>query len=217
MTLDVLRNQFEARYVFESKRRKQEPEHINDGMIALFMSEAIGEVENELGILKYSEDISVTAGTDEYTLSSDYGQFDQVKFVVGTNEPIWLEPVTKEKIDAYNSLSGTTTKFSIYPTGNDYKIKIYPSSSSDGTLTVYYRPHFNLYEPNGTQTWGTFDGTDFSTTLKLPDKYALPVVYHMLTQVFPDMYDKYYSVLMSKKTTVSTNKTKINWRLNGVP
>jgi hypothetical protein len=84
-----------------------------------------------------SANISIVAGTSEYTMPTDLLKFRLVEIISGTQQNKTLWPLDLNEKNRYSAdLYGAPCRYSIY----DQKIRLHPEPSGSDTLKIWYVP-----------------------------------------------------------------------------
>jgi hypothetical protein len=211
MTIKELRDLFYAQYSLQSQLRKMQKIEIADKMLSFFISAAQQDIQRRLSVVETSTTITLGTSSNLYALPQTFGK-QKHAYVGGDRleeKPIiWAEEQAVDGNDGYwyaIKISGHTPY-------------IYCPISS-GTLTIIYHPDLSYYQPSvsASQTWGTFDGVVYSGNLILPNRYNMAILYHILSQIFPDylmMYEKELKSLRESRQFSDTNT--LGYSLGGV-
>lgn len=211
MTLKEIRDVFLVRYKRLSQQRQQPFDHIGDAEIALYLSVAQQDIQRRLSVVETSTDITLDSISNLYALPITFGK--QKHAYAG--QTILQEISIKEAEQA--TLGGNS--------GAWYAIKVTGHSAyvfcpmTSGTLTVVYYPDLNYYQPSlgASQTWGSFNGVVYSGNAILPDRYDMAIIYHMLSNIFPDhlaLYEKELKSLRESRQFSDTDTLK--YTLGGI-
>jgi len=211
MTIKELRDIFYAQYSLQSQIRKMQKIEIADKMLSFFISAAQQDIQRRLSVVESSTDITLGTVSNLYALPSTFGKQKHV-YISGyrlEEKPIvWAE---KSNIDGSK--------------GYWYAIKVSGHTPyiycpiQSGTLTIVYHPDLSYYQPSvsASQVWGTFDGAVYSGNLLLPDRYNMAILYHILSQIFPDYYMMYEKELKSLKESRQFSDTDtLGYNLGGL-
>lgn len=209
MTLAELKDQFNALYSIECKKRAIEKIPLGNKEIAFFISSSQQDIQRRLAVVTVSYDITLT-GTSLYDLPSNFGNdlTATCAGVVLAKKPVkWMRELIAQ------SLAGDY--YSIYVSGNTQQLL---TTVTSGTLTIYYHPDFNYYRPSlgSSQDWGNFSGIAYSGKLLVPDRYDMAVLYRMLGFLFPDYLTMYEKELRSlRESRVGSTEDAMNWSFGG--
>lgn len=216
MTITEVRNAFERKYRLACAKRGASPIDFGNGEIALMISEAQQKIVNELKIIETYADISLTVQTEFTTFSmpSNYGEIKGNPTIDGAK----LDIVNIDEIPKTGDIgSGKPSKIAIYYDGTGYVCAVDPTPSQTYTLRIWYYTNTLFYSPSGatSQNWGSFDGEVFSGNLKIPDKYVIVLLEHMVSQIFDDNYPKFVEELNSLRAKSGNTMSGIKYNLGG--
>jgi len=211
MTIKELRDLFYAKYSLDIQLRKMQKIDIADKMLSFFISAAQQDIQRRLSVIESSTDITLGTTTNLYALPVTFGK--QKHAYIGNNrleeKPIiWAEQANVSNISGYwyaIKISGHTPY-------------IYCPISS-GTLTIVYHPDLSYYQPSvsASQVWGTFSGVTYSGNLLLPNRYNMAILYHVLSQIFPDYLSLYEKELKSLRESRQFSGTDtLGYNLGGL-
>lgn len=211
MTIKEIRDLFSAQYSLQCQIRKTQKIEIADKMLSFFISAAQQDIQRRLSVVESSTDITLGTTSNLYALPMTFGK--QKHAYVG-DTPLQEKPIVWAE---QANLSGDI--------GYWYAIKIQGHTPylycpiTSGTLTIVYYPDLSYYQPSlsSSQVWGTFDGVTYSGYLLLPNRYSMAILYHMLSQVFPDylvMYEKELKSLRESRQFSDTGT--LGYNLGGV-
>lgn len=209
MTLNEIKNQFNALYSLELQKRKLSKIDLGNKEIAFFISASQQDIQRRLAVVTVSYDITLD-GSSVYNLPSNFGN-DLTAVVDG----VTLEKRSVKWLRELMSASLSGDYYAIYVSGNTQQIL---TTVSSGTLTIYYYPDFNYYRPSLTsaQDWGTFDGIVYTGKLLLPDRYDMAILYRMLAFVFPDYLAMYEKELKSlRESRVGSTEDHLMYSFGG--
>lgn len=193
MTLQDVRDIFINDYKIECVKRNVKEISFNEKQVYLMMHRGLKEVQRKLNILESSTEISLVNGTQTYSLPSDFGNQINVK-VLYESSPLFLTEVSKDEIDRTIS-DGEPLLYAIYFDGNTGKIKLYPTPTNSGTLTITYYKKIVNYSPSS-------DSIDLTETIPLPDEYIELVIIYMLSLLFDDKLEQFtYQARQSKRVS----------------
>ena len=203
MTLQEIRDAFEARYKVECFKRNVKQLELDDKLIALFMSEAQQDIQRRHRVVRTSSSVTITSGSG--TLPSNFGRIIAVKY-----DDDFLEQKPYQELLDYQLTTSDSDAlvYAIDQTGATATILVYPTGVT--SVTVYYYPEYLYYQPSGdtSQEWGSFSGTAFSGSLNIPVRYAMAVQYYMLSQLFDDIERKYEREMGSLRESQLINRPK---------
>lgn len=209
MTLAELKDQFNALYSLECRKRTLEKIPLGNKELAFFISSSQQDIQRRLAVVTTSYDITLD-GSTTYALPSNFG--NDLTVVVGETT------LAKKSVKWLRELvagGSSGDYYSIYVSGNTQYIL---TSVTAGTLTIYYHPDFNYYRPSlgSSQDWGTFDGITYSGKLLVPDRYDMAVLYRMLGFVFPDFLTMYEKELKSlRESRVGSTEDQLMYNFGG--
>jgi len=208
MTLQEVVDSFEVMMKLEFLKRGKTPIAVGKKMEALWLSQALKDIQRKVKELSTYQDITLVTDTFEYALSADFGSIIMIEIAGGDK----LDIVSIENLEqraqngnaqqsssspSYDPTTGiTATAGAVYFKGTTAPA---PYIRFDGTPAVnpriwYYKNWF-LYSPAGVaaQDWGSFDGFAFSGNFVLTDDYVGAVHEYMLSKIFDDrllLYEK---------------------------
>ena len=215
MTIGDILNAFEVDYKLGLSLRPNVREanfRSNLNFMYRMFAKAQAEIQRKLLPLQKSSEISLVAGTAEYDLPSDFGVHSSVKSTVFGSDMFLKEIAIDDLGQLVTSYpSGETNYFGIYAPSGTHKIKVFPTPTNSGTLTVYY--YVKLLN------FGAADTIDLTDTFVLPDDYAEGVILFMLNDIFGDdlSYAKYREKLDSLKgSRVVSMDTNLTYDIAGL-
>jgi hypothetical protein len=198
MLIRELRDMFVTKYSLECQLKGISKINIGDKVLAFFISAGQQDIQRRLQVVQSSVDIPLGSSSpryvsaNTYSLPSAFGKpisaYVDGKDLLEQKALSWLE----REIASGN----TGYYYAIKPSGNSSQF-ICPLNS--GTVTLNYYPDLGYYNPSvsATQDWGTFNGMTYSGNLILPDRYAMAMLYYMLSQVIPEYLGMYGKELKS--------------------
>lgn len=203
MILQELIDAFRADIFLQSKLRQQPEITLLDKQIALMLSKTCSEIQRKFGIIELSMPISAIVGTSQYALTSSVMNIKEV--MPGKN--CFRELIEKSTawFDKRIAVSGNPEFYTVLYSSAIPQLWIYPTPIIADTLTVSYKPNFNLYSPSNnstTQDFGSYLSTGFTGDTVFPTQYDNLLLLGMMKQVYPDMqadYTKEAIVLLSKQ------------------
>lgn len=211
MLIKELRDLFYAQYSLQSQLRKIQKIEIADKILSFFISAAQQDIQRRLSVVETSTNITLGTTSNLYALPMTFGK--QKHAYIGANQLTEKPIVWAEQAD----LSGDT--------GYWYAIKIQGHTPyiycpiTSGTLTIVYYPDLSYYQPSvsESQVWGTFDGVTYSGYLILPNRYNMAILYHVLSQIFPDYLMLYEKELKSLRESRQFSDTSaLGYNLGGI-
>ena len=191
MLISEIVNIFNAKLALECQLRKTQKIDIAEKMLSFFLSAAQQDIQRRLAVVESSTTITLGTSTNLYALPQTFGK--QKHAYIGAYK-LEEKPITWAEQQELDSNEGYWYAIKI----SGHTPYIYCPISS-GTLTMIYYPDLNYYQPSvsASQVWGTFNGSVYSGSLILPDRYNMAVLYWMWAQVFPDYYMFYEKELKS--------------------
>ena len=212
MTIQEIRDLFNAQYHLQAQLRKIEPVIIPDKLTASFISQAQQDIQRRLLVVETYTTLSLNTTSDYvYSLPTNFGKHKHA-FIGDTLLTERPERYIREQI----AIGNTGDWYGIYQSGNTQRL-ITPHTT--GTLTLFYYPDFHYYQPSlsSSQDWGIFNGVAFTGDLMLPDRYDMAVLYFMLSQVLPDYWALYEKEIKSLKgSRISSVDDSLGYELGGV-
>lgn len=203
MTLKEIRDSFLAEYEIETQKRDTKPLTVNDKMIALWMSEAQQDIIDRLGMSKSFVDVVISPGTNTYSLLVDFGRIEKIML---SGKP--LQCRSMKEIDSTGpSGDGVPSYYAIYY-DEGYKLVIAPEFTQGATIRIWYVINTNYYQHSigANQSWGTFDGSDFTGYTKMPEKYGILIKFYLLSKVITE-FKEYYEMELMKMKQISASET----------
>lgn len=202
MNLQELRDSFLAEYEFESKRRNQEPQPIPEHLVALWISEAEQDLCDRLKLTKTYQDITVTSGTNSYSLPTDFGIVISVDLGGIRLDYRELERLVNESDDS----TTPTRYYSVYY--DDFmRVILNPMPTETVTMRVWYYGIPEFYRATGVpaQSWGRFDGDSYIGNLAVPAKYAKTLKMYCMSKALGGSYvEQYEYEVMKHKQILGT-------------
>lgn len=194
MLIQEISSAFLTRYKRISFQRDLKVQQLNKAEIALMISEAQQDIQKRLDVIIGSSGITLYSGYSAYNLPNDFGK---LKFAMIGN--LEVDIVSDYTLLTTQPSTGNPIKCAVYNDGNIPKLVVYPVPTETTTLYIYYSVDTNYYQPTqpNPQNWGSFNGTEFSGKLLLPDKYDRAVNLFMLAQFFDDYELKYRDEILS--------------------
>jgi hypothetical protein len=189
MTLQEIRDIFVAEHKYESQKRGLKYIEVPNKLIVSWIAEAQQDIVQRIKPIKTYQDISITVGSTDFELNSNFGTPVLAKFgdADGT-----IGDTIVDLVDVTDLLTGdnnTETKAAIWwdAANSAYYIKV-PTPASAYTIRLWYYSDTLWYSPSGSvaQDFGTFDGTTFTGNIKIPDKFQMAVKFYMLGKAFND-------------------------------
>jgi len=211
MNVQEIRDTFLMRYQRLSRQRQQKAEIIPEKEIAWYISAAQQDIQRRLSVVESSKDITLGTTSNLYALPVTFGK--QKHAYVGSTSLV-EKPIEWAEKQGVMSQSGYFYAIKI----SGHTPYIYCPITS-GTLTIVYYPDLSYYQPSlgATQVWGSFNGVAYSGNLVLPNRYSVAIIYHMLSQIFPDYLPLYEKELKSlRESRQFSVEDTLNYNLGGL-
>lgn len=229
MTTKELKGQFDFYYGLECKKRQVGQINFGDQEFLLMYSVAMLEISDTLKMLRDFVTIAVTPVTvyTEYTLANDYGGFIKAEWFDASGNFVGTIPeLPYEEINTGDNRSQQPTGIIIFADSSSYKAVLSPLPSVAGSVKLHYMKVTDLYAPSKgiTQITPTSQvnvsiGVDHTnvTIAGIPDRFLQGAIYHMLMQIFDDMYPKFQNwIYRMKANRTGTKKQSTTYRTGGL-
>lgn len=190
-----------------------------------WINQAVTDIAVVAKPFETSVDVSVIAGTSEYTVAATIIQIDRCYYLpTGSSQAIPLSAKHWEKMDEMwgswqNISSGDPYTFSTFGYSPNLKVKLYPVPSRAGTLRIYHRA-----APAGIVE----DETTDNSTLGIPDFWTEAIVYYVEMrarrkdgqtnwQEAMQLYNEKRQQIMEHDAMMSTREFVHDYAAGGVP
>lgn len=212
MLSSELRDLFTASYKVECQKHNTKEVFLPDKLIASWMASGQQEICDRLGVLINYYDIYYEPVTEyqTYDLPEDWGKLirtePELKIVdIGVVETHVEEGDTLE--------TGDINSIAIYNDGDGWKCALSPLPTTSDHVRIWYYPNPQNYSPSkSAPDLGSFDGSTFNGSLKLPDKYQQLLLFYMLGQCFMDIKMEYEERISRERGNLgSTQKQEIEY------
>lgn len=212
MTLNEIRDDYVRSMQREFWKINREMPPMIDKAIAMEMSEAFQDIQRRHNVLQGYTTLSLVDGVNVYDLPSNFGKMKKAMY-----SNMSLDEVPFNEFISLVDAEGQPTTFTMYPSGNTQQIAVYPKPDDSYTLYVYYYLDLGYYSPSGDaqQDWGNFDGSVFSGSPKLPDRYNRAIKNYMLGLYFPEWMNAYERELASLRESRVTSLPKRKYSMGG--
>jgi hypothetical protein len=185
LTATECRNLFVVGYKIECQKNKMKELDFPDKIIASWMSSGQQDIADRLKILITYVDVAYTPVTSftKYDLPSNFGSLLRTEpelKIVDVNE-------MNSYVQSGNNLQiGVPQQVAVYHESTGYHLVLGPLPNSTNTIRVWYSINPGMYSPSAAaaQDWATFDGSTFTGSLKIPDKYIDLLILYMLGKIF---------------------------------
>lgn len=192
MTLSEISDSFKLQYKFESVKRNIPYVELAEKHIALYISEAQQDLASRLKIIETYSDITLSTGTYEYSLPANFGSLIRIEDLSGVH----LEIVSINDIASLGTIAvGTPSRASVYYNGTAYKLRVDTAPAGSEALRVWYNADTFIYSASGgqAQSWGAFDGMNYSGNLKIPARYEKAVILYLLQKAMSPLDNNYFA------------------------
>jgi len=203
MILSELIDAFRTDLFLQSTLRQSKEIILIDKQIALMLSKTCSEIQKKFGVIELTMSVPIVIGTNQYALTSSMMNIKQV--MPGQNCVRGLVKKSTDWFDKQIAANGNPEFYTVLYSSAIPQLWIYPTPIIADTLTVSYKPNFNLYSPSNnstTQDFGSYLSTGFTGDTVFPTQYDNLLLLGMMKQVYPDMqadYTKEAIVLLSKQ------------------
>ena len=209
-TMQEVFNAVKIKNMRECERRKIPEGHIGNGEFYLFYDLVVDEIHRALNIVDITTEIAVTPVTvfTEYALPSTYGAFRSARLIFSDTQTDLVLVDINEIPYAGTPAQGTPTRLAIYTKidGLSYAT-LSPVSGFTGTLHVRHKYITPIRAGNEA-------GADLSPSITIPKQYTHLLLHGIMAQLFPDMEQKYYTLLGDASKDRSTPvKATTNYQL----
>ena len=213
LSIREIRDNFVTEYKLLCTIRNVNEISIGDKVLASWIASGQQEICDRLKVIMKPYDLYYDAMNEFFTygLPDDWGGLigtdPQMEFDNAMNLPTIAQP-------GYTLEKGDVRKITIYNDGNGYRVILSPLPISSGIIRFWYTVNPLHYSPSAgsSQDWGSFDGSTFSGSLPLPDKYKDLLVLFMLGKCFGDKKQEFEFRLESfKGNSASKGKDEIKY------
>lgn len=212
MTLNEIRDDYVRSMQREFWKIGRDMPPMIDKSIAMEMSEAFQDIQRRLNVLQGYSTITLEDGVNVYDLPSNFGKMKKAMY-----SNMQLDEVSFNEFITLVDAEGQPTTFTMYPSGNTQQIAVYPKPDATYTLYIYYYLDLGYYSPSGDaqQNWGNFDGSVFSSTPKLPERYNRAIKNYMLGLYFPEWMAAYEREVASLRESRVSSLPKRKYSMGG--
>lgn len=135
----------------------------SDAQLTQFINEGVRDVARRAEVLQTKADVSVTAGTQEYTIPTDALRVTRCEYTPTGSSSIY--PLEYRDFNAADQIwwtsratsRGTPVLYTLFGYPPSIKTTLYPTPSQDGKLSVYYYKLPALIS-TGSETLGVPEG-----------------------------------------------------------
>ena len=204
---------FKIQYSDQCFGRNVKEKNFSDLDVFTKLSIIQAELSNENRLYDKKGTFSVVSGTRTYTLSSIIPDCLNVINISYNN--VNLEKISVDKMNEFQTESGTPGKYTIYGVGTDRKLMFDYTPDETVSYDVYYYARLKAQgtyaTPTGIAT-GVYDETasGYGGSWYIPEEYHHLIIMGAIAKIFPDMYPVYMKSVseLLKRRQIVFSKTK---------
>lgn len=215
MTLSEVRDAFKLEYRLECSKRNITQIDFTEKEIAYFLAKVQQDLAQRLRVSVDYTDIAITpvSAFTPYSLPATFGLIKGKPEISGVE----IDVVDISDIKTTDLITGTPSKCAIYYDGG-YKIALNVLPVESATMRVWFYNDTGLYSPSGSssQSWGSFNGSTFTSDPVIPERYIPLLILGMTAQMFPDVKGEYEMRINEYRRLQASSVRGINYHFGGI-